>query len=137
VVCSHLGSNSHVWTLSCVDRCENIIILFIVYHSMLQVIIKLRHLMHPFSSSATKTCQDLFSERACKSWKSSSLQPCTADKYRYYMMDVCAKTCNFCGCFDKHPPICQSWSRSGVCNWSNIYGTWMKKNCPKSCNTCT
>jgi len=86
---------------------------------------------------ATKTCQDLFSERACKSWKSSSLQPCTADKYRYYMMDVCAKTCNFCGCFDKHPPICQSWSRSGVCNWSNIYGTWMKKNCPKSCNTCT
>merc|ERR1711915_990050 len=69
---------------------------------------------------ATKICQDLFSERACKSWKSSSLQPCTADKYRYYMMDVCAKTCNFCGCFDKHPPICQSWSRSGVCNWSKI-----------------
>jgi len=93
--------------------------------------------LYECDGGATKTCEDVFPSTQCNRWKSTSLQPCTADKYRHYMMDVCAKTCGYCGCFDKHPVICTSWSRAGVCNWKTVYGTWMKKNCAKSCKTCT
>jgi len=89
------------------------------------------------ATTPSASCTNMLGDGNCSRWARSSLQTCTNDKYKYFMMDACAKACNFCGCFDKHPAVCDSWKNQGICRWSNIYGTWMKKYCPKSCGSCS